>query len=177
MILAMKVFSLAFDLDAAPPEQEQVDATPPVEEAAPVRRQARRARAPVSEEKIPESKTLEKPDFLQFLGYALCPGNTVFGPWIKYEDYLNIFKEPRWVRSNVSYLALRKNDIRRAYSSRIQNTTWLIKILLSLTYAFMFLTISTCWNPWLIPDGIWKYAKLIFICDLPLHLRYLHWRH
>ena len=25
------------------------------------------------------------------------------------------------------------------------------------TFAFMFLTISTCWNPWLIPDSGWKW--------------------
>ena len=28
---------------------------------------------------------------------------------------------------------------------------------LKVTFAFMFLTISTCWNPWLIPDSGWKW--------------------
>merc|ERR1712083_1247527 len=35
--------------------------------------------------------------------------------------------------------------------------TWLIKILFTVIFAFMFLTISTCWNPWLIPDSGWKW--------------------
>ncbi len=37
----------------------------------------------------------------------------------------------------------------------LQNFTWLIKIVLTLVYGFMFLTISTCWNPWFIPDDVW----------------------
>ena len=28
---------------------------------------------------------------------------------------------------------------------------------LKVIFAFMFLTISTCWNPWLIPDSGWKW--------------------
>ena len=29
--------------------------------------------------------------------------------------------------------------------------------LFKVIFAFMFLTISTCWNPWLIPDSGWKW--------------------
>ena len=35
---------------------------------------------------------------LQFLGYTFCPGNSVFGPWVKYSDYMDIYVNPRWVR-------------------------------------------------------------------------------
>ena len=34
---------------------------------------------------------------LSFLGYTFCPGNCVFGPWVKYSDYMEIFINPRWV--------------------------------------------------------------------------------
>lgn len=32
-----------------------------------------------------------------------------------------------------------------------------MKIALSLAYGLMFLTISTCWIPWMITDGVWKW--------------------
>jgi hypothetical protein len=37
------------------------------------------------------------PTMVEFLGYSLCPGNCVFGPWIKYEEYVKIYEEPFWV--------------------------------------------------------------------------------
>jgi hypothetical protein len=33
-----------------------------------------------------------------------------------------------------------------------QNVAWLMKVLFSMIFGFLFMTISTCWNPWLIPD-------------------------
>ena len=33
----------------------------------------------------------------------------------------------------------------------------MIKIIFSMAFGFMFLTISTCWNPWLIPDENWRW--------------------
>ena len=33
----------------------------------------------------------------------------------------------------------------------------LSNVLSKVIFAFMFLTISTCWNPWLIPDSGWKW--------------------
>ena len=42
-----------------------------------------------------------------------------------------------------------------------QNLTWLSKVFLSVIFSLMFLTISTCFNPWMIPDGVW-------MCERPL---------
>lgn len=43
---------------------------------------------------------------LNFFGYAFCPGNCVFGPWVKYTDYVDIFNNPRWVKLLKFVLAL-----------------------------------------------------------------------
>jgi porcupine-like protein len=116
MILSMKLISLGFDMDNFVQESQQ--------------------------DKVGETKEnrsgsvchLNKvPTIFEYFGYALCPATCVFGPWIKYSDYLNIFDNPRW------------------------NATWLVKILFTLFFACMFLSISTCWNPWLIPNGNWKW--------------------
>ena len=108
------------------------------------------------EDEDPDKLDLTKlPSILEFSGYCLCPGTVVLGPWVSYEEYINIFKDPKW------------------------NITWLIKILFTVMFAFMFLTIrlvellvellevtlpdlkcyncSTCWNPWLIPNNGWKW--------------------
>lgn len=37
------------------------------------------------------------PNFLEFWGYVLCPGNVIMGPWCAYNDYLNIFNRTKWV--------------------------------------------------------------------------------
>merc|ERR1712166_1004657 len=71
---------------------------------------------------------LKVPTFWEYFGYALCPGTTVFGPWVPYKDYLSIFNNPIW------------------------NPNWLLKIIFSVTLSLLFLTISTCWIPMFIPD-------------------------
>ncbi len=73
------------------------------------------------------------PTFLEFLGYAFCPGNCVMGPWVKYEDYLRVYESPSW------------------------DPFWFSKIFFSLLYSLLFLSISTCWNRWMIPDGVWSW--------------------
>ena len=37
------------------------------------------------------------PNILEYFGYTLCPGNSVFGPWVTYEEYHRIFSDPVWV--------------------------------------------------------------------------------
>jgi len=73
------------------------------------------------------------PGWFEFAGYCLCPGTVVLGPWVPFHQYRRIFINPSW------------------------NLNWLVKILFTLFFSFMFLTISTCWNPWLIPDSGWKW--------------------
>jgi len=155
MIVAMKMISLGFDMDMADVNKEKVDKIKEEE------RQAREESEKLEEknklnknfknrgknkgrvsteaaeyvkEEDPDKEDLTKlPGILEFSGYCLCPGTVVLGPWVSYEDYLNIYKDPKW------------------------NFTWLIKIIFTVLFAFMFLTISTCWNPWLIPNDGWKW--------------------
>lgn len=42
------------------------------------------------------------PNFLEFWSYILCPGNVVMGPWISYNDYLQIYDRPRWVSFHIT---------------------------------------------------------------------------
>ena len=59
MLIAMKVISVAFDID---------------------------------------SGIIQKPPGgFEFLGYVLSVGNSVFGPWVSYKDYLLIYHKPQWV--------------------------------------------------------------------------------
>ncbi len=43
----------------------------------------------------PDLDLSEPVPFLNFLGYAFCPGTCVFGPWVKYSEYVDIFNSPR----------------------------------------------------------------------------------
>jgi len=153
MIVAMKIISLGFDMDSAEikkekeerEKQEQAikEENDKVEEKIKTSKgskhrgkKAKQFVEPpvVEEEEKPDEVDLTKlPGILEFSGYCLCPGTVVLGPWVSYQEYLNIFKDPKW------------------------NVTWLIKILFTVIFAFMFLTISTCWNPWLIPNNGWKW--------------------
>lgn len=73
------------------------------------------------------------PSPLAFSGYVFNVGTCVFGPWVSYKDYIAIFDRPLW------------------------NWLWVVRILVSLVIAFLFLTISTCWSLWLIPDDAWRW--------------------
>lgn len=44
-----------------------------------------------------------RPNFLEFWGYILCPGNVILGPWCAYNDYLNIFNRTKWVNLTENY--------------------------------------------------------------------------
>ena len=35
-----------------------------------------------------EHDLTQMPSILQFFGYAFCPGNCVFGPWVKYTEVI-----------------------------------------------------------------------------------------
>lgn len=153
MIIAMKIISLGFDMDSAEvkkekeerdkleeaSKEESVKAEEKIRNSKTTRNRGKKVKQIVDpvveeEEEDPDRLDLTKlPSILEFSGYCLCPGTVVLGPWVSYEEYINIFKDPKW------------------------NITWLIKILFTVMFAFMFLTISTCWNPWLIPNNGWKW--------------------
>jgi len=159
MIVAMKIISLGFDMDAATVKSEKEESQSEKGEehvnsengmdkkknvkTPNIKNRGKKNGRKLSEEHVPEAKDdviiSEEPDltvmpgWFEFAGYCLCPGTVILGPWVSYKEYSNIFKEPKW------------------------NITWLVKILFTVMFAFMFLTISTCWNPWLIPDSGWKW--------------------
>jgi len=160
MIVAMKIISLGFDMDAATEKIEKEDSKAQHEETEEenvnhennfdkkknakttnVKNRGKKNGKKLSEEQTQEIKQdsthepdlTKMPGWFEFAGYCLCPGTVILGPWVSFKEYSNIFKEPRW------------------------NITWLVKILFTMMFAFMFLTISTCWNPWLIPDSGWKW--------------------
>ena len=141
MILAMKIISLGFDIDNAELEKERADQERVEEEKLkaetekleeknkkqgnnnPRNRNTKKRsvdEAPVTEEveeKRDEVDMTRMPGVMEFSGYCLCPGTVVLGPWVSYQEYINIYKNPRW------------------------NFTWLIKIVFTVIFAFMFLTI------------------------------------
>jgi len=158
MIVAMKIISLGFDMDAATEKSEKENSQPEspeentnTESVEDKKKHAKnlnaKNRGKKNGKKIPDEQVQEvkpevkpqepdltrMPGWFEFAGYCLCPGTVILGPWVSFKEYSSIFKDPRW------------------------NITWLVKILFTMMFAFMFLTISTCWNPWLIPDSGWKW--------------------
>lgn len=162
MILAMKIISLGWDMDAAATladvklaedKSEEVIDEAESEQKKELKmntarhRGGKRSGKKSSEEtenkefvgeggeenKEEPQELTEVPDWFEFAGYCLCPGTVVLGPWVSMAEYRQIFRQRRW------------------------NITWLIKIIFTSMFAFMFLTISTCWNPWLIPDSGWTW--------------------
>lgn len=158
MIVAMKIISLGFDMDAATEKSEKENSkseSPEVntntENVDDKKKHAKnlnaKNRGKKNGKKMPDEQVQEvrpevkpqepdltrMPGWFEFAGYCLCPGTVILGPWVSFKEYYSIFKDPRW------------------------NITWLVKILFTVMFAFMFLTISTCWNPWLIPDSGWKW--------------------
>ena len=158
MLLAMKVISLGFDLDAAAVEEveraarkKELQADPGAGEGGEAggRRSARaasggrgrsRRRRGAEEQDVPdqledkeeEEELLVMPGWFQvlstllfltldcsaqFAGYCLCPGTVVLGPWVSYQEYCTIYRNPRW------------------------NPAWAVKVVFTVLFAFMFLTI------------------------------------
>ena len=69
---------------------------------------------PVKEEPPEEELILAKmPSIFEYFGYALCPGTTVFGPWVSYKEYMDIFKTPKWVRQSIIILTFIFSQIKQ----------------------------------------------------------------
>lgn len=119
MILSMKLISIAFDMDADISEAssnkkdtEETAKKEEEEEEVLSKKDARKRK--FLQHKESQSKLLQKskewqdpekdelmvlkvPRVWEYFGYALCPGTTLFGPWVAYKDYMKIFIDPRWV--------------------------------------------------------------------------------
>ena len=141
MIVAMKIISLGFDMDtadtdkekeklreaemAAAEEMEKVEEKSKQNKNSGARNRINKKRKvsvdlqtnDVQEEAMDKLDLTKLPGILEFFGYCLCPGTIVLGPWVSYGEYINIYKDPKW------------------------NFTWLIKIIFTVLFAFMFLTI------------------------------------
>ena len=137
MIVAMKIISLGFDMDAAEIKKEKDErskqeqaikeesekAEEKLKNSKGTKNRGKKAKQVVEPTVVEEKEEIDKvdltvlPGILEFSGYCLCPGTVVLGPWVSYQEYLDIFKDPKW------------------------NITWLIKILFTVIFAFMFLTI------------------------------------
>ena len=145
MILAMKIISLGFDMDTAEVNKEKKEKLKQEQENIKEKEEAEKleeknkhnsrnngnnarnrnkkkrvVEEPIEKENekdIDELDLTKLPGILEFAGYCLCPGTIVLGPWVSYEEYNNIYKDPKW------------------------NFTWLIKIIFTVLFAFMFLTI------------------------------------
>ncbi|RZC38910.1 protein-cysteine N-palmitoyltransferase porcupine [Asbolus verrucosus] len=39
-------------------------------------------------------KSNSMPNIVEYFGYTLCGANVMFGPWISFNDYLNLYKKP-----------------------------------------------------------------------------------
>ena len=138
MILAMKLISVAFDMDTDVSNQSSKPEKP-----------KEHAEEPEEQLDSPEEiLILHVPTFWKYFGYALCPGITAFGPWVSYKDYLAIYIHPRW------------------------NFTWLLKIMSSMMFGFLFLTISLPpFIQWFIPENqpIWISAYIVAMSERASH--------
>uniref|UniRef100_A0A0A9XHP3 Protein-serine O-palmitoleoyltransferase porcupine n=2 Tax=Lygus hesperus TaxID=30085 RepID=A0A0A9XHP3_LYGHE len=63
-----------------------------------------------------------------FLGYVLCPGTLVFGPWVPFADYMAAFENDKW-------------DLK-----------WLSKVFSHFLKSLFFFALSVCLLEWIIPD-------------------------
>ncbi|XP_014256500.1 protein-serine O-palmitoleoyltransferase porcupine [Cimex lectularius] len=72
---------------------------------------------------------VKKLNFLNYLGYALCPGTSIFGPWVSYSDYLACLDNDQW-------------DLK-----------WIYRIFMSFLKSLIFFTLSVCILEWVVPDN------------------------
>ena len=66
MVLSMKLVSVAFDFD--------VNGSLDIENSSSV-----------------GAPRIKLPTVFEYLGYALCPNSSIFGPWISYSNYMELF--------------------------------------------------------------------------------------
>lgn len=98
-------------------------------------------------------KMKRAPDFLEFWGYVLCPGNVVMGPWASYNEYLLIYQRPKWVRSTLRNITRCSSKlIVFIFASHLQTLKWIFHIFCNAVLAIFFLLASNCLISGFIPD-------------------------
>ena len=105
----MKLISIAFDMDEdirrSQENQPEIDESPDKPAETNISRKNRRKKwsdkrkEPEEQPNNTETELVlsQMPSIFEYFGYALCPGTVVFGPWFSFRDYMNIFREPKWV--------------------------------------------------------------------------------
>ncbi|XP_053676409.1 protein-serine O-palmitoleoyltransferase porcupine [Anopheles nili] len=85
---------------------------------------------------------------LSYSGYILCPANVILGPWISFNDYLNIWKPT----PNI--------DLKHNRSSVLRILIHLFRVIFSALMAAGFLLISNCMIDYLVaPVATWKWVR------------------
>jgi len=74
------------------------------------------------------------PNPLELIGYVLCPGTTIFGPWVTLLNYRKVSEPLKW------------------------NIWWIIGIGEKMLVSIFFLLVSTCFCSWIVPDNASKWA-------------------
>lgn len=46
---------------------------------------------------VDHGSVTQLPSVFEYAGYVLCVGTSVFGPWVSFQDYVTIYKNPVWV--------------------------------------------------------------------------------
>lgn len=151
MVLAMKVISVGFDSDGGQNKKENpvTEDNKEDEEESETKfnrdrgRRKRKSERFENKDKEPEDSSCEAlkdvallPGLLEYLGYCFCPATIILGPWVPLSEYRSIFLDSRW------------------------NFTWLCKVLSCSVFSLLFLSLSTCWTPWLLssPSSPWLEA-------------------
>ncbi|XP_037027064.1 protein-serine O-palmitoleoyltransferase porcupine [Bradysia coprophila] len=84
---------------------------------------------------VDSKKISQLPNFLESIGYLLCPSNSSLGPWIPYSEYVEIFKKNR----------------------RNSNFHWAYWIFVNVLISVICVLCSNCLIAYFIADSSWKW--------------------
>lgn len=85
---------------------------------------------------VDSKKIAQLPNFLEIIGYLICPSNSSLGPWIPYSEYVEIFKKNR----------------------RNSNFHWAYWIFVNVLISVICVLCSNCLIAYFIADSSWKWV-------------------
>ncbi|KAK7588211.1 hypothetical protein V9T40_005456 [Parthenolecanium corni] len=74
-------------------------------------------------------KRIQLPSFTEFFGYLFCVGNCIFGPWIDFSSYMDLFRPTRKL-----------------------NVTVAVRLVTSVLKSLFFFSLSMCYIEWIWPE-------------------------
>lgn len=122
---------------------------------------------------IDRKKIRNFPNFIEFWGYILCPGNVIMGPWCAYNDYLYLFNQSKFV----SIKSFMKFSL--SISNRLQNNIlffqnqsfiWIFHVLVNAFIAVFFLLASNCYIEAYVPSLHFRYELNSFFLLIQFNL-------